>query len=186
VGLGYASSNYKELGSCRPPGATIVQAVRVVVGYIERHPQRMDEDFSLLAMEALHVTWRCKWRRAQRCETRGADDGVGVAAHDGAARAAPGRRRLGPPQWRPYEAFGSNQQIFGADEQVPGRGSERLRGVRPWHNYGNCQHGHQRSGHAATAPPSSVMKVRRFIIRSPRRRGRAPSLALRGRAPWRS
>src|SRR5262249_31762719 len=43
VGLGYASNNYKELGSCRPPGATVVQAVRVVVGYIERHPQRMDE-----------------------------------------------------------------------------------------------------------------------------------------------
>jgi Rap1a immunity proteins len=60
VGLGYASNNYKEMGSCRPPGATIAQAVRVVVGYIERHPQRMDEDFSLLAMEALHVTWRCK------------------------------------------------------------------------------------------------------------------------------
>ena len=60
VGVAYASNNYKELGSCRPPGATIVQAVRVVIGYIERHPQLMEEDFSRLAMEALHVMWRCK------------------------------------------------------------------------------------------------------------------------------
>ena len=35
-------------------------------------------------------------------------------------------------------------------------------------------------------PPSSVMNSRRRIIRSPRRRGRAASAALRGRAPWRS
>ena len=39
------------------------------------------------------------------------------------------------------------------------------------------------SGHAAAAPPSSVMNSRRFIIRSPRRRGRAATAALRGRAP---
>ena len=41
------------------------------------------------------------------------------------------------------------------------------------------------SGHAAAAPPSSVMNSRRFI-RSPRRRGRAATAARRGRAPWRS
>jgi len=35
-------------------------------------------------------------------------------------------------------------------------------------------------------PPSSVMNSRRLIIRSPRRRGRAASAALRGGAPWRS
>ena len=41
----------------------------------------------------------------------------------------------------------------------------------------------------AAAPPSSVMNSRRFnvaVIRSPRRRERAASAALRGRAPWRS
>jgi hypothetical protein len=42
------------------------------------------------------------------------------------------------------------------------------------------------SGQAAAAPPSSVMKSRRFIIRSPRRRGRAGSVALQGRALSRS
>src|SRR5262249_35852481 len=43
------------------------------------------------------------------------------------------------------------------------------------------------SGHAVAAPPSSVMKSRRFtfaVIRSPRRRARAASAARRGRAPW--
>ena len=39
------------------------------------------------------------------------------------------------------------------------------------------------SGHAAAAPPSSVMNLRLFI-RSPRRRWRAAAAALRGRAPW--
>ena len=39
------------------------------------------------------------------------------------------------------------------------------------------------SGHAAVAPPSSVMNFRR-VIRSPHRRGRAASAALRGRVPW--
>ena len=38
------------------------------------------------------------------------------------------------------------------------------------------------SGHAAAAPPSSVMNSRRFI-RSPRRRGRAASPARQGQAP---
>jgi hypothetical protein len=42
------------------------------------------------------------------------------------------------------------------------------------------------SGQAAAALPSSVMNSRRLIIRSPRRRGRAASAALRGRAPSRS
>jgi len=41
------------------------------------------------------------------------------------------------------------------------------------------------SGHAA-APPSNVMKSRRPITRSPRRRGREASVALRGRACERS
>src|SRR5262245_2601487 len=40
-------------------------------------------------------------------------------------------------------------------------------------------------GHAAAAPPSSVMNSRRFI-RSPRRRGRAALPALQVRASWRS
>jgi hypothetical protein len=37
------------------------------------------------------------------------------------------------------------------------------------------------SGNAAAAPPSSVMKSRRLLIRSPHRRGRAASAARQGR-----
>jgi hypothetical protein len=32
----------------------------VVVAYIERRPQRMHEDFGVLAVEALHEAWPCK------------------------------------------------------------------------------------------------------------------------------
>ena len=38
------------------------------------------------------------------------------------------------------------------------------------------------SGHVAAAPPNSVTNSRRFITRSPRRRGRGASAAPRGRA----
>src|SRR5262249_18567396 len=49
-------------------------------------------------------------------------------------------------------------------------------GDAPWRNpitgiVGCC--GRAASGHAAAAPPSSVMKSRRLLIRSPRRRGEA-------------
>jgi hypothetical protein len=45
--------------SCRPDGATIEQAMRVVLAYIERRPQRMHESFKELALEALHEAWPC-------------------------------------------------------------------------------------------------------------------------------
>jgi hypothetical protein len=41
------------------------------------------------------------------------------------------------------------------------------------------------SGHATAALPRSEMKVRRGIIRSPRRRARAALAGFRGQAPWR-
>ena len=41
------------------------------------------------------------------------------------------------------------------------------------------------SGHAAAAPPSSVMNSRLFT-QSPRRPAQAASAEIRGRAPWRS
>jgi hypothetical protein len=45
--------------SCRPDGATIEQAMRVVLAYIERRPQRMHDGFKELALEALHEAWPC-------------------------------------------------------------------------------------------------------------------------------
>ena len=45
---------------CRPNGATIGQALAVVVKYIEARPERMHEPFGLLAIEALKAAWPCK------------------------------------------------------------------------------------------------------------------------------
>ena len=49
-----------DIGWCNPPGVTNRQAMRVVIAYIERRPQRMHEDFRSLAAEALHEAWPCK------------------------------------------------------------------------------------------------------------------------------
>jgi Rap1a immunity proteins len=48
-----------DTSSCRPQGVTIGQMVGVVVGYIERRPERMHEDFRRLAIEAWHEAWPC-------------------------------------------------------------------------------------------------------------------------------
>jgi hypothetical protein len=48
-----------DTSSCRPQGVTIGQMVGVVVGYIERRPERMHEDFRGLAIEAWHEAWPC-------------------------------------------------------------------------------------------------------------------------------
>jgi Rap1a immunity proteins len=53
-GLGY-TENF-----CQPKGSTVGQAVAVVVKYIEARPERMHEDFGLLALEALTAAWPCK------------------------------------------------------------------------------------------------------------------------------
>jgi hypothetical protein len=48
-------------GLCVPVGVTAQQAVRVVVQYIDGQAiTRVDEDFRLLAFEALQTAWPCK------------------------------------------------------------------------------------------------------------------------------
>jgi len=49
----------RHINSCKPPGVTRDQATRVVVAYIEAHPQRMNDDFTELALEAMHDAWPC-------------------------------------------------------------------------------------------------------------------------------
>ena len=44
---------------CSPPGVTLVQAVRVVVQFINARPVRMHEHFALLALEAMIAAWPC-------------------------------------------------------------------------------------------------------------------------------
>jgi hypothetical protein len=45
---------------CAPHGVALIEVVRVVVEYIHARPERMDERFTTLALEALHGTWPCK------------------------------------------------------------------------------------------------------------------------------
>jgi hypothetical protein len=48
-------------GLCMPVGVTAQQAARVVVQYIDGQAiTRTDEDFRLLAFEALQAAWSCK------------------------------------------------------------------------------------------------------------------------------
>jgi hypothetical protein len=47
------------LGFCVPDRATVGQAVRVVILYIDQRPARMHEHFEHLAIEALRQAWPC-------------------------------------------------------------------------------------------------------------------------------
>ncbi len=59
-GLAYLSNNLPpDSRSCIPATSTARQLARVVVKYIEAHPERMHEDFKQLAVEAFHYAWPC-------------------------------------------------------------------------------------------------------------------------------
>ena len=45
---------------CAPDAINNLERVRVVVTYIEAHPDRMKDDFRLLANEAMAKAWPCK------------------------------------------------------------------------------------------------------------------------------
>jgi Rap1a immunity proteins len=45
---------------CPPAGATNGQRIRVIVTYIEAHPERMHEHYGLLAIDAMKRAWPCK------------------------------------------------------------------------------------------------------------------------------
>jgi hypothetical protein len=45
---------------CVPPGSTLGDAVRIVVQYIDARPIRQQENFRLLALEALASAWSCR------------------------------------------------------------------------------------------------------------------------------
>ena len=49
----------RHINSCNPPGVTRFHATRIVVAYIEAHPERMHDDFTELALEAMHDAWPC-------------------------------------------------------------------------------------------------------------------------------
>jgi hypothetical protein len=45
---------------CTPTGVTTDQALRVVLAYIDKHPERQHERFVQLALEALADAWPCE------------------------------------------------------------------------------------------------------------------------------
>jgi hypothetical protein len=45
---------------CAPDDTNNLERVRIVVAYIEARPERMKDDFRLLANEAMTKTWPCK------------------------------------------------------------------------------------------------------------------------------
>jgi hypothetical protein len=45
---------------CAPEESTIQQSMQVIVTYIDKHPERIDEPFVLLAISALQEAWPCK------------------------------------------------------------------------------------------------------------------------------
>ena len=54
-GLGFASRLF-----CPPGEVTVAQRARVAVTYVEARPERMHEDFRVLAVEAMQKAWPCK------------------------------------------------------------------------------------------------------------------------------
>jgi Rap1a immunity proteins len=49
----------KEYRSCPPSDATLKQTVQVVIAYIDARPERMNESFKKLAIEAIRDAWPC-------------------------------------------------------------------------------------------------------------------------------
>lgn len=45
---------------CAPTTGTVTQAVRVVVKYLDDHPERLHDHFDILAVEGLRNAWPCK------------------------------------------------------------------------------------------------------------------------------
>jgi hypothetical protein len=56
IGLSYSGKSY---GICFPAGTSSLQAANVIVQYIDGRPERMDENFMFLSVEALQTAWPC-------------------------------------------------------------------------------------------------------------------------------
>ena len=44
---------------CAPPRAAVAQNARIVVKYLDDHPERMNDDFTLLVIRAFNRAWPC-------------------------------------------------------------------------------------------------------------------------------
>lgn len=52
--------NNPDVRSCPPSSTSALQTARVVLKYLDEHPERMHEDFRQLAIEAFHRAWPCR------------------------------------------------------------------------------------------------------------------------------
>jgi hypothetical protein len=57
--LNLSTALTEPLRFCPPNDAEAEQAVRAIVAYVEKKPERAREDFMTLALEALRATWPC-------------------------------------------------------------------------------------------------------------------------------
>lgn len=57
--LNLATALTEPLKFCPPNDAEAEQAVRAIVAYAEKRPERAHEDFMTLALEALRTAWPC-------------------------------------------------------------------------------------------------------------------------------
>jgi hypothetical protein len=57
--LNLSTALTEPLRFCPPNDAEAEQAVRAIVAYVEKKPERAREDFMTLALEALQATWPC-------------------------------------------------------------------------------------------------------------------------------
>jgi hypothetical protein len=57
VGIYFAGNGH---GFCAPPTSNNTQAMRVVVRYMEDHPEKRDLPFGTVALEALAAIWPCR------------------------------------------------------------------------------------------------------------------------------
>lgn len=55
---------YGKAGYCLPQGLPNEQEVRVVVTYLQSHPERLQEDGRTLTLDALHEAFHCKEERS--------------------------------------------------------------------------------------------------------------------------
>ena len=60
TGTALSRTALKTAFFCAPEGPTIEQYTRVVVAYIDKHPEETHENFVLLALTALGEAWPCK------------------------------------------------------------------------------------------------------------------------------
>lgn len=54
-----------EFVVCKDPGASVTQALRVVLRYMEANPQVLDKELAAIALNAMQLVWPCPKQKAK-------------------------------------------------------------------------------------------------------------------------